>query len=45
MCEMLKNADGSQRALVAGVFDGHGLLGERAARAAAEKLRDVCLDP
>jgi serine/threonine protein phosphatase PrpC len=45
MCELLRNPDGSQRAFVAGVFDGHGLLGERAAKAAAETLREICQDP
>ncbi len=45
MYEVLKNPDGSQRGVVAAVFDGHGLLGERASQAAVNKMREICLSP
>jgi serine/threonine protein phosphatase PrpC len=45
MYEILLNPDGSQRACVAAVFDGHGLLGEQAASAAVNCLREYVLSP
>ena len=46
MCELLSSKpEGPKDVCVAGVFDGHGLLGERAASAAAAKLKEICHRP